>query len=114
MPAYPDENDTDFDSQWDAWWEAKQASRQEEGFSASLDSFWRQCLPAFLSGQEGENRVCSPLNIYLSLAMLAELTDGDSREQILGPIGQRDHRGQPGPGPTGCGIPSMWTTARAR
>ena len=31
MPAYPDENDTDFDSQWDAWWEAKQASRQEEG-----------------------------------------------------------------------------------
>ena len=87
MPAYPDENDTDFDSQWDAWWEAKQASRQEEGFSASLDSFWRQCLPAFLSGQEGENRVCSPLNIYLSLAMLAELTDGDSREQILGLLG---------------------------
>ena len=82
MPAYPDENAANFESQWDAWWEGKQANRQEEGFSASLDSFWRQCLPAFLSGQEGENIVCSPVNIYLSLAMLAELTDGDSREQI--------------------------------
>ena len=87
MPAYPDENDADFDSQWDAWWEAKQANRQEEGFSASLDSFWRQCLPAFLSDSQGENVVCSPVNIYLSLAMLAELTDGDSREQILDLLG---------------------------
>ena len=32
-------------------------------------------MPAFLSNSQGENRVCSPLNIYLSLSMLAELTD---------------------------------------
>lgn len=34
-----------------------------------------------------ENKVCSPLNIYFALGMLAELTDGSSRQQILDLLG---------------------------
>lgn len=38
----------------------------------------RQLLPA-----EEENTVCSPLNIYLAFSMLAEVSDGNTRQQIL-------------------------------
>jgi serine protease inhibitor len=38
----------------------------------------------------GENAVCSPLNIYMALAMLAECTDGNSRAQILSLLGDAD------------------------
>ena len=37
----------------------------------------------YLAGAGTENRVVSPLNVYLALAVLAELTDGESRAQIL-------------------------------
>lgn len=37
----------------------------------------------FLSGAGEENAVLSPVNIYMALAMLAELTDGESRAQLL-------------------------------
>ena len=33
--------------------------------------------------EEDENTVCSPLNIYMALAMLSEITEGDTRKQIL-------------------------------
>lgn len=41
----------------------------------------------FLSGAGEENAVLSPVNIYMALAMLAELTDGESRDQLLSLIG---------------------------
>ena len=45
-------------------------------------TFFIASIREFLSGKEG-NRVYSPLNVYMALSMLAELTDGDSRQQIL-------------------------------
>lgn len=44
----------------------------------------------FLSGAGEENAVLSPVNIYMALAMLAELTDGESRAQLLDLIGSQD------------------------
>ncbi len=44
----------------------------------------------FLSGAGEENAVLSPVNIYMALAMLAELTDGESRAQLLDLIGAQD------------------------
>ena len=44
----------------------------------------------FLTGTDGENRVYSPVNIYLALAMLAEITDGDTRAQIMSLLGADD------------------------
>lgn len=44
----------------------------------------------FLSGADEENAVLSPVNIYMALAMLAELTDGESRGQLLELIGAQD------------------------
>lgn len=60
---------------------------QEAGYTDGLESFFSAGIRQFLSENEGENKVCSPINIYLELAMLAELTDGESRQQILELIG---------------------------
>ena len=55
-----------------------------------LDSYLRAVIPQLLTGSSGENKVCSPINIYMALAMLAEVTDGESREQILALLGSGD------------------------
>ena len=53
-----------------------------EGYANDLQAYFIRSIPAFLSG-ENENPVCSPLNVYMALTMLAECTGGDSRQEIL-------------------------------
>ncbi len=57
---------------------------------SGLDAFAAQSIPAVFAGLNGENRVYSPLNVYMALAMLAEVTDGESRAQILSLLGEDD------------------------
>ena len=54
------------------------------------DSCFEALAAQFLSGAGEENAVLSPVNIYMALAMLAELTDGESRAQLLDLIGSQD------------------------
>ncbi len=78
----------------DKWWESRRAQRdQPEGYGEGLEGFYAAAMAEFLSGAEGENKVCSPLNIYMALGMLAELTDGESREQILDLVGAESIEG---------------------
>lgn len=56
---------------------------QPEGYADSLQECWEHLLPQLLSGKSGENAAYSPVNIYMALAMLAECTDGQSRQQLL-------------------------------
>ena len=44
-------------------------------------------FPPFSAAPVRENRAYSPLNVYMALAMLAELTGGESRDQILTLLG---------------------------
>lgn len=99
MAPYPDESvysdpvtgEFDIDGYmqaYDAWLESRRAQRnQAEGCADGLEGFFAQSIRAFLSGAGEENRVYSPLNVYMALAMLAELTDGESRAQILQVLG---------------------------
>ena len=63
----------------------------------------------FLGGKEGENAAYSPVNVYMALAMLAELTDGASRQQILDLLGS-DSLEACGSRPRRCGGLSIKTT----
>lgn len=56
---------------------------QPDGYADNLQETWAQLLPKLLDSQEGENIVCSPVNVYMALAMLAECTGGESRQQLL-------------------------------
>ena len=58
-------------------------------FTGQTASFTRAMAEKFLSGSNG-NAVCSPLNAYLALAALAEVTDGQTRCQILDALGAPD------------------------
>ena len=95
MAPYPDEmsfvdeksgefDDEGFDVVYTAWREDRQNQySQPEGYADGLDTFFQTSMPQFLAGDPGENAVCSPLNLYMALALLAEVTDGDTRQQIL-------------------------------
>ena len=99
MATYPDEMsyvnrngdlDEAFYDVYDAWWDGIRARREiaSELDTGGLEDFFTKSIRQFLSGAEGgENRVCSPLNVYMALAMLSELTDGESRGQILSLLG---------------------------
>lgn len=94
---YPDESkftdsqtgelDTEgFSQAYDAWWESNHQTTKSD-YTQGLDDFFRKSIPVFLSGKEGENTAYSPLNVYMALAILAELTDGSSRQQVLDLLG---------------------------
>ena len=58
-------------------------SRRAKLYADGLEVFFRGSMPEFLAGAPGENAVCSPLNLYMALALLAEVTDGETRQQVL-------------------------------
>lgn len=91
MAPYPDY--TDYGDDWDAyqaassaWNDSREAQRQPEGYADGLEGFFAATIRQFLSGGI-ENRLYSPLNVYFALGMLAELSDGQSRAQILDLLG---------------------------
>lgn len=99
MAPYPMEQDytingrLDYEAYIEArnpWREDQKARRGPEGYDDGLDSFFAESISTFLSGAQGENLVYSPLNVYMALAMLAETTAGESREQILSLLGHED------------------------
>lgn len=63
------------------------AQRRELGDTSALEAFFARSTQTFLTEEPGENRVYSPLNVYLALSMLAQITGGDSRGQILALLG---------------------------
>ena len=66
-------------SHFDSWSNLRQGN-----YAKNFSAFYDKMMKQFLVGSDGENRVFSPANIFISLAMLAETAEGDSRQQILG------------------------------
>ena len=96
-PSYPEmtqfPNREDFGDDWKAYntaytaWNESQRNQydQPDGYADSLIDFFLRSNREFLTG-EG-NQAFSPVNVYLAMAMLAETTDGNSRQQILNLFG---------------------------
>ncbi len=73
-------------------WNSELENRRtiRENAVASLSQFFTEASAEFLDSQNNENALWSPLNAYIGLAMLAEITDGDSRKEILDLFGVSD------------------------
>ena len=56
-------------------------------YKGTFGDFFTKTSAELLSG-EGENKVYSPLNLYMALSMLTELTEGESRSQITDLLGE--------------------------
>lgn len=92
-PAYPQMTQfpsrDSYEDNWKAYYEAEsiwwQSQRdfydQPKDYADSLNQFFHSSISAFLTGTE--NAAYSPLSVYMALSMLAETTDGNSRQQIL-------------------------------
>lgn len=101
LTSYPNENDyvksngafddDGFYAAYDAW-QADQQKRQNQpkGYQDSLNQFCANHLSAFFQDDQSGNQVCSPLNLYLALGMLTEVTSGDTQKQILQMLGSKD------------------------
>lgn len=90
MAPYPNEFTSSFDKDYAAWRESLKAQHRDRDLSAELEAYFEKTIPAVLTGEPGENILCSPVNLYMALAMLAELTDGESRAQVLELLGSSD------------------------
>lgn len=97
MPQYPNEakytasngtfDSEKYDEDWDAWWESYQEKTADMTDPAALTHWFTTSIPALMQNAGKENRVCSPLNIYMALSMLAAVTGGETRQQILDALG---------------------------
>ena len=100
MAAYPNEadyydDDGNFDDEayfadYELWMDSQDAQDRPAGFADGIQPFIISSAQQFLSGDDLENHIYCPLNVYMALSMLAEVTDGDSREQILDLLGHDD------------------------
>ena len=79
--------DMDEDVASTAWYDNVKAQLRDLGDTSSLKSFFKRSAKNILSGDDGENLIYSPLNFYMLLSSLAQITDGKSREQVLDLLG---------------------------
>ncbi len=83
-----------YDEAYDKWrMDYINRVKQSEGYKEGLEDFCYTTMKEFLSEADGENKVYSPLNVYIALSMLAEVTNGNSREQILNLLGEESIEG---------------------
>ena len=57
---------------------------------SGLRSFFEEGNNQFLQTEKNENKLWSPVNAYIGMAMATELTEGKTRQQILELLGAKD------------------------
>ena len=80
MAPYPQEYSRE---KWETWQESYEALHTGSYCTEELSDYLKTALPTLLSGAGTENRVVSPLNLYVGLAMLAECSAGETQAEIL-------------------------------
>lgn len=88
-PQRPASTETDEGKADYALWEADREARRAlaAGCAEELSPFFRKSAQAFLTEKTGENRVYSPLSLYMALSMLSETAGGETRRQLLELLG---------------------------
>ena len=95
MMERPDLDDYKDREEWNAdyeVWDTERNLRNETTAQAALDlqSFFTEGNSQFLLTEGNENKLWSPVNAYIGLAMTTELTEGETRQQILDLLGAED------------------------
>ncbi len=88
MPAYPGEGNRDG---YEEWSEALRSLRnQPQGYNEGYKAFFKNTAAAFLTADDNQNAVYSPMSLYMVLAMCAETTDSGTRQQLLEVLAAQD------------------------
>lgn len=87
MPQYSEEDGEEHN----AWLTAVRELRdQSEIYADCFDDFFINSAKTFLSGSKNGNKIYSPVSLYVALGMCAEITEGNTRQQILDALSQND------------------------
>ena len=70
--------------------EYDQITEKAEALQPAIKLFYQRIIRDILTGESDKNSVCSPVNIYLTLTVLAEITAGNTQKQILELLGVQD------------------------
>ena len=77
------------DAHWDWWDSYRELTAKSAELQTGMDAYYQNLIEQMLVS-ENENTVCSPINLYIAFAMLAETSDGNTRQQILDMLGAQD------------------------
>lgn len=58
-----------------------------ETMKPQLDTFFSESMSTILANSDNHNVTYSPVNLYMALSVSAELTDGNTRQQVLNTLG---------------------------
>lgn len=84
IALYHQRNSSRYDKACENWQKDVSTRRNlTRHYADSMDSFLEKSIRQFLSESETGNIAYSPLNVFIALGMLAELTDGTGRQQLL-------------------------------
>lgn len=97
MAAYPDpvakelsaQKFMESDAHWDWWTSYRELISESRELQSGMNSYYMDMMGHLLVSED-ENTVCSPINTYIAFAMLAEVSDGNTRQQILDMLGVQD------------------------
>lgn len=86
--AYPSDFALNRSEKMDKWREEKDVrDTAAENISEQAGEFFSLTTREFLSEAQNENRIYSPVSLYVALAMLAQSTSGSTQEQALNVLG---------------------------
>lgn len=77
------------DEHWNWWNSYRELISKSELVRRQMDGFYLSLMEKLLPGKD-ENTVCSPLNTYIAFSMLAEITEENTRKQVLDMLGVPD------------------------
>ena len=88
FPVDMDPNTDEYEDMYMKWWiEKNDIAKQYKDSIYYVDDFTSDVVAQFLSGYTEQNGVISPISLYMALGMLSEVTEGESRDQILSLLG---------------------------
>lgn len=77
------------DEHWN-WWESyREKMEKSKPLQEDISDYYSALMGKLLVSDD-TNTVCSPLNTYIAFAMLAEVSDGNTRKQILDMLHVKD------------------------
>lgn len=77
------------DAHWNWWSTYRDQISASAPYREVMNTYYQKMMEKILLSGE-DNVVCSPLNTYVAFAMLAEVTGGNTRQQILDMLGVED------------------------
>lgn len=85
---YSPEEDNDAQQGFQEWWLAKFAQQETNvTYLAKIHSFTKNSARSILSDNVGLNTLYSPINTWFYLELLSNITEGNSRAQVLNLLG---------------------------